>query len=1692
LNARPDSTADVLWRKADGAVGFWSLEGTEFGSETTIAQPVGSNYRVEAIGDLSGDGTEDILWRDTTTNDVAIWLMESKTFKTAEFLTFKVDQSWQVHGIADFDGDGKGDVVWRHKGSQSFAMWYMDGTAIKGSKVFSGIDNAWDIKGTGDFNGDGKAEILWRNTTDNRVAMGSVTATSHAFTDMKYGGVNVLVGQDFTVEAIADFGGDGKSDILWRNTAGNIAVWEMNGSVIANPNMVKAPGTDNAIVIPVADWGIVGAEYLGNDNRADILWRNKQDGKWAVWQMNSATLQTGSFLKEVATWQDLSKTPAGMAGRPAAIDEAGNTTATAFNVGSLTTQASFQGAVDAWDQSDVYAFTLNGAQMVRISLNGMGARSENENLNLQVVKWDNTLLGKSENLRNQAEDVLFSGTTGETYYVKVMQAGVKDFNEYRLSFEILGNLSLSKDTDTGTSNADSITQKNKPVIQGEGPVGGTIRVYETGIVLSGNSASASDERLLGSVTIGASKQWVLQLPELMEGNHSLVARLLLIDGREQQLSNDLQVTIDTKSPELQLPELSDGIAWSEVVNGLAVSNQKSLSGDVFDRDNLTKVEYKFANIQAPAKSLEVSNGKINGTLTIPAGIKAFTEQTVIFRTWDRAGNERTQEYQFMVTDDNAGLESSDIETNLLADDPTVRAGLPKTSGANGRSLYIGNNGEWGYWGSGTGGAGGTGSNGWSWQPDSTFSPSTWDGYGDNGAPDPNERLNYITAVSAITDMAYKILSNSSKIRQKKEQMGREIDDLKDLAQFVQKYGLYSAMGGTFHGVLKTAFDGLSNGTMSRKQASVMGFDLAKAIAKDTLQVSWKAFHAEVWATMYQALNLGSVSVDQQNKVQQAMTSLSQTYYKTVNRPYDGYSEYYNDGFLQDLSQHRLYEKNSSGEFFEGRTLKDLAARFANQTSPERLVDALQMANRLLQAGRQVTGLYNPVPDGSGATYIQQREFVVNGLTSLAFEIARINPIVIPGSNPASKWIETLVEGRDTIRWTSGEIKAVASGLSKWFEGYSSDRQPLHYSWNEALFLAVDLLANSSKINSYKGIYRDVAYVQAQIELAHQYVIAPNDSSSDYGYIGSLWSNKYQRTETRDSLAANREYELTSIKKDFIEYTPLADLAFYNTYDQAVLALKSTSVAANGGYGLAQVADTNSFDLPISDRAQTVSRLTSVVKVVARKDSQGNVRAVDPVTGKSLEGNSFEAVPAPDGRWAVLSKLNITGVLKGLGNQDYQIVRTRADGGLTVFDQDEIVSLKEGDKLFFPAITPLQAEVLSKEITAIYNLKPPLGEAYNYWRNLSYFISGAVYEYLFNVVADLPLAILDILVPWESEKRKGLIGNAENNLPDNDFFKIGRLAGAGGAILQGINEFINGIRSLGPASAAFAASWAGGPPVGAVGTGVLLADVVAIAHGAAVASLGTKRFVSILQDLYDRLAIKKELDKSPIVRPEQLTPEQQKLIEPYVELKVDRKKELKDIEKQIKNAKQGGMADDSEELLELRYRRYLINKVDAGKSPLSPDEWLKSEGIVRQNRTIGGAAQENVLNELGIQDNNQLIGTQRASYTEVGIGSTIPDASTSKAWIDIKSVNTQDGVLNYTQQLRLQKLGTQAAPHAGKKLVVIMTGKNPVRPSAPLARDATVLKFNETTKTWSLWNNTGKGKWDPNSLSLNDVKQLLGN
>ena len=60
-----------------------------------------------------------------------------------------------------------------------------------------------------------------------------------------------------------DFNGDGKSDILWQNTNGQVAIWEMNGTT---------PIAEQAVSVnPGPNWKAVGTGDFNGDGDFDIL-----------------------------------------------------------------------------------------------------------------------------------------------------------------------------------------------------------------------------------------------------------------------------------------------------------------------------------------------------------------------------------------------------------------------------------------------------------------------------------------------------------------------------------------------------------------------------------------------------------------------------------------------------------------------------------------------------------------------------------------------------------------------------------------------------------------------------------------------------------------------------------------------------------------------------------------------------------------------------------------------------------------------------------------------------------------------------------------------------------------------------------------------------------------------------------------------------------------------------------------------------------------------------------------------------------------------------------------------------------------------------------------------------------------------------------------------------------------------------
>jgi hypothetical protein len=85
------------------------------------------------------------------------------------------------------------------------------------------------VQGAGDFNGDGKIDILWRDTNSGALSIWFTNGTQVT----SAASVGALP-SNWSVAQIGDYDGDGKSDILFLDSAGDAAMWLMNGATVSS------------------------------------------------------------------------------------------------------------------------------------------------------------------------------------------------------------------------------------------------------------------------------------------------------------------------------------------------------------------------------------------------------------------------------------------------------------------------------------------------------------------------------------------------------------------------------------------------------------------------------------------------------------------------------------------------------------------------------------------------------------------------------------------------------------------------------------------------------------------------------------------------------------------------------------------------------------------------------------------------------------------------------------------------------------------------------------------------------------------------------------------------------------------------------------------------------------------------------------------------------------------------------------------------------------------------------------------------------------------------------------------------------------------------------------------------------------------------------------------------------------------
>ena len=225
-----DGKGDVLWSRAStGEAVIIQLDGTVITAAALLAGAIGANWIVKGTGDFDGDGKADILWRRDNGNgtaSVAVWNMDGFTIKSASVnfgltpnpINGLIGSDMQIAGVGDLTGDGRDDIFWRHDWSGGNAVWLINGPTSVTPINVGPQPSAYLVRGVGDLNGDGRDDLFWH--TEAWLMNGNKSDLVVAVP---------AIGGEWKVVGLSDGTGDGIPDIYWTR-GGEVLIWEMGAS----------------------------------------------------------------------------------------------------------------------------------------------------------------------------------------------------------------------------------------------------------------------------------------------------------------------------------------------------------------------------------------------------------------------------------------------------------------------------------------------------------------------------------------------------------------------------------------------------------------------------------------------------------------------------------------------------------------------------------------------------------------------------------------------------------------------------------------------------------------------------------------------------------------------------------------------------------------------------------------------------------------------------------------------------------------------------------------------------------------------------------------------------------------------------------------------------------------------------------------------------------------------------------------------------------------------------------------------------------------------------------------------------------------------------------------------------------------------------------------------------------------------
>jgi hypothetical protein len=278
-----DGMDDAIWvDETTDRAAVSLLNGTRLlAAGPPIPGPPGGGWRAVIAADFNGDGMNDIIWSHDATSRLSVTLLDgAHVLAQGPALPGPPGEGWVVAAAGDMNGDGLSDAVWFSPARQAAVVWLMNGTRVlaAGPEIPAPPGGGWTISDVADMNGDGLGDIVWNTPPLDYMHVWLMQGTRVLARGPELRGPP---GTDWKVLAIGDFNGDGLNDVMWTRP-GRMLIWLMKGTEVREAGQETAGPGD--------DWEVASVDDTNGDGMADAVWQKIGASLMSVWLLRGTNV----------------------------------------------------------------------------------------------------------------------------------------------------------------------------------------------------------------------------------------------------------------------------------------------------------------------------------------------------------------------------------------------------------------------------------------------------------------------------------------------------------------------------------------------------------------------------------------------------------------------------------------------------------------------------------------------------------------------------------------------------------------------------------------------------------------------------------------------------------------------------------------------------------------------------------------------------------------------------------------------------------------------------------------------------------------------------------------------------------------------------------------------------------------------------------------------------------------------------------------------------------------------------------------------------------------------------------------------------------------------------------------------------------------------------------------------------------